>query len=201
MSFPHASSLATLSASLVLGLTLAACSSDEPPEDTRSRTELNASDVLDTLHVRTTVSRVQGRLSQPQRTELEDETGRVLAGYLAAAYLHERPSDGYRGSFPGFTRGARELALRDVDTVADASYATAEQVRPRGAVAFLSVVAPEGRPVGVTARVFLDLAVSEGGRNRLVQVRGRLLLSPADDSWRIFGYDLSLDSPVRRKGR
>lgn len=194
-----ASWLAGLAALLVLGSTLSGCSTDEGSDDTGSRSRTDVSDVATTLEVRTTVSRIQGRLSKARRARLERNTSQLLAGYLSAAYLHERPADGYRGAFPGFTSGARTLALRDVDTVADASFADAEDVRSRGAVAFLSVVAPEGRPVGITARVFLDLRVTEKGGARTVPVRGRLMLTPGDDRWRIFGYDLSLDTAT--KGR
>lgn len=197
--------LVTLSTALVLGASMAGCSSDEPAgDDVRAPVRSGSVDVLGaTLHVRTTVSRVLGELSPAHRGRLEREAGQLLAGYLAAAYLHQRPAEGYRGAFPGFTHGARELALRDVDTVADGGFADAKTVRPRGAVAFLSVVAPEGRPVGATARVFLNLDVTTAqGRRRAVAVRGRLLLSPGPEQWRIFGYDLSLDSQPRgRRGR
>ena len=195
MSLLHASRLAALSASLVLGLTLAGCSSDGPSDDDVSETRMDTVAALDTtLQVRTKMSRVLGRLSPAQRELLERDAEQLITGYLAAAYLHERPSDGYRGSFPGFTTGARELALEDVDTASDAAFSGVDEVRSRGAVAFLSVVASEGRAVGATARIFLDLSVIEGSQDRDVEVRGRLLLSPAGDGWRIFGYDLSLDT-------
>jgi hypothetical protein len=124
-----------------------------------------------------------------------------MADYLAAAYLHERPATGDQDSFPGFTRGAQALARKDVETTSDAAFSGAEEVRSRGAVAFLSVVAPEGRPVGATARVFLDLAVTDGARDRLLELRGRLLLTPAGDGWQIFGYDLSLGASPAKGGR
>jgi hypothetical protein len=203
MSVLHATRLAVLSASLIVGLTLAGCSSDAAWDDDVSRTRMGASDVLGTdLQVRTSVSRVIGRLAASQRERLERDAGRLLGDYLAAAYLHDRPSAGHRDSFPGFTAGARELALEDVGTTSDAAFSAADEVRSRGAVAFLSVVASEGRAVGATARVFLDLTVVEGDRSRLVEVQGRLLLSPAGRGWRIFGYDLSLDtSPAKRGDR
>jgi hypothetical protein len=202
MSLLHASRLATLSASLVLGLSLAGCSSDGPPDKVSSQIRADASDAPGTaLQMRTSIARVHGRLSPARRQQLERDAGRLLADYLAAAYLHERPATGYDGSFPGFTRGARALALKDVETASDAAFSGADEVRSRGAVAFLSVVAPEGRPVGATARVFLDLAVAEGSRDRLLELRGRLLLSPTGDGWRIFGYDLSLGSSPAKGGR
>ena len=198
----HASRSATLSASLVLGLTLAGCSSDGPPDQGGSQVRTESSqEPGTTLEVRTSVSRVHGQLSPARRQELERDAGRLVADYLAAAYLHERPAAGYRGSFPGFTTGARALALEDVEISSDAAFAEAEEIRSQGAVAFLSVVAPEGRPVGATARVSLDLAVLDGDRDRRVEVRGRLLLSPAGDGWRIFGFDLSLDTLPTEGGR
>ena len=199
----HASRLARLSTSLVLALTLAGCTSGDPAGDPAgengSRTQMDASDVLGgTVPLKTTVSRVLGELSKDERASLEREAAQLIGGYLSAAYLHERPGDGHLGAFPGFTPGARKLALEDVDTLSDAKLARADQVEPRHAAALLSVVAPDGRPVGATARLFLNLSVSEGGRDRLVAVRGRLLLSPAGDAWRIFGYDLSLDLSHKR---
>jgi hypothetical protein len=49
--------------------------------------------------------------------------------------------------------------------------------------------------------VFLDLAVTDGARDRLLELRGRLLLTPAGDGWQIFGYDLSLGASPAKGGR
>lgn len=187
--------LLVLPATILLGLTLAGCSGDTA-DDGGSRTAW--SDARATaLEVRTTVSRVQGGLSRVQRARIERRTAQLLERYLSAAYLHQRAGKGHRRAFPGFTPGARELALRQVGITADGAFPRAEDVRPRGAVAYVSVVAPEGRPAGATARVFLKLDVARGERSRLLQLRGLLLLTPTAKGWRIFGYDLALD-PVRR---
>lgn len=190
--------LVAVPASLALGLALTGCvggsAEDESPRSSASEERGASPQVRTTLDVRTTVSRVQGGLSRSQRARLEERAGRLLSDYLSAAFLHRRPGNGYAEAFPGFTPGARELALRDVDITADGAYAKARDVQPRGAVAFVSVVAPDGRPAGATARVLMKLDVSEAGGNRVVQLRGRLLLTPADAGWRIFGYDLALDS-------
>jgi hypothetical protein len=53
------------------------------------------------------------------------------------------------------------------------------------------VVAAHGRAVGATAKVSLDLRVTEAGRTRPVRVQGRLLLTPTDHGWRIFGYHVA----------
>lgn len=190
--------LLAVPASLVLGLALTGClggsAEDGSPGAGASATRGSTPDARTTLDVRATVSRVQGSLSRSQRARLEERTGRLLTDYLSAAFLRQRTGQGYARAFPGFTPGARELALREVDITADGAFALAKDVQPRGAVAFVSVVAPDGRPAGASARVLMKLDVTEEGRHRLVQLRGRLLLTPADEGWRIFGYDLALDS-------
>ena len=183
--------LAACSALMLLGTVLTGCSSDTGTGEERA-TSTRAGDDDRPLKVTTTVTRVLGELSEEQRRELAVQARTVITGYLEAAYLHQRPSSGYRGAFPGFTRGARALALEDTGVVSDRSFADAEEVRPRGGVAYLSVVAPDGRPVGATARVSVDLAVADSRRTRRLTVSGRLLLTPRADRWRIFGYDLSL---------
>ncbi len=193
--------LAALCVSLIASAALTACSSDDPESSGRGGkipTGASAAHV----HVRTSVTRVHGELSDRGREALVRHAERLITGYVAAAYFHQRPGSAYRGSFPGFTRGARKLALKDTATTSDRTYVDADEIRPRGAVAFLSVVAPHGRPVGVTARLELKLAVVQGDRTRWRKVSGRLLLSPGAHRWRVFGYDLAMaPTAPQRRGR
>lgn len=206
MSRHHASprhrARAGAAASTAVLLALTGCSAGADSSEEEQRRGLDASAVTQPeVRVRTSVARVHGDLSDPQRKQLERKAGRVMSGYLSAAYLQQRPTAGHRGSFPGFTPDARRLALRDARTASGRAFAWADEVRPLGAVAFLSVVAPEGRPAGATARVLLRLAASDDRREREVQVRGRLLLTPAGKRWQIFGYDLSVGTrPMRSAG-
>ena len=187
----------------VLAATLTGCSAEAESAEEEHRSGSVAAAVADPeVSVRTSVARVHGDLSARELRQLEQEAGRLVSGYLSAAYLHQRPTQGYRGSFPGFTPDARKLAYRDVRTASDGAFNWADEVRPLGAVAFLSVVAPEGRPAGATARVLLRMAASDQRREREVEVRGRLLLTPAGNRWQIFGYDLSVATkPMRRSAR
>jgi hypothetical protein len=180
---------------LLLGTTVSGCSSDTTPDDDTS-SATGAATVTRPLRLSTSVTRVLGELSDSQRRQLAVRAKEVISGYVEAAYLHQRPSSGYRGSFPGFTKGARALALKDTGIVSDRSFAGAEEVQPRSGVAYLSVVAPDGHPVGATARVSVDLSVADSRRTRQVTVSGRLLLTPRNHRWRIFGYDLALE-PTR----
>ena len=194
--------LAALSVSVLVATTLTGCSTGGSGAGDEGDGTLEASDITATaLNVRTAVSRVHGDLSGERRHRFAREAGELIAGYFSAAYLQERSAPGYAAAFPGFTPGARRMAMQDVEVAADGGYAWADEVEPLGAVAFLSVVAPEGRPVGATARVLLRLAVSEGERDRVVAVRGRLLLTPEQDRLQIFGYDLSVGSTPRGEDR
>jgi hypothetical protein len=44
----------------------------------------------------------------------------------------------------------------------------------------------------MTARFVLDLTTT-GELRRKVEVRGRLLLTPTDNGWKVFGYDVNKD--------
>ena len=55
----------------------------------------------------------------------------------------------------------------------------------------LDVLAPEGKPAGVTARVVLRFATS-GQSQKTVTVTGRLFLTrTTGGAWRIFGFDVA----------
>ncbi len=196
MPLPHALRLALVTCTaILLGGVLAGCSSVNAPGGADSLAGSGQEGAVRPLRMPTIVTRVLGDLTDAERRQVATEAKQVITGYVEAAYLHQRPSDGYRGSFPGFTKGARALALDDTGIVSDRSFGGAV-VSPRGGTAYLSVVAPEGRAVGATARVSVDLAVDDSERTRRVTVSGRLLLTPRSDRWRIFGYDLAL-SPTK----
>lgn len=208
MSLPHASSRRRLGARkalstvVVLAATLTGCSAmgDSRDDDRRGRIGSSAG-AGGAVVVETAVARVHGTLPVAQRRRLETQAGRLIGRYLSAAYLGQRSTPGHRGAFPGFTPDARRLALRDVSTASDAALTWADEVRPLGAVAFLSVVALEGRAVGATARLLLRMAASDDRREREVAVRGRLLMTPVGKGWQVFGYDLSVSSAPMGKAR
>ena len=62
-----------------------------------------------------------------------------------------------------------------------------EVVRAR---AWFAVAAPHGRPVGLTARLALDLTDPERGA-AATSLTGRLLMTRAEGEWRVFGYDVA----------
>jgi hypothetical protein len=203
--------VASLVAGLLLAATMVACRQDDdgPAPRTGSeraepgRTAAGAAAGLD-LTVR--VTRVSGRLPAARREAVAAKVGRVIGTYVQAAYLEgagagqgaaATRSVGERGTaatgaFAAFTPDAARQARRDRDLLTSAGFGDARKVQPLEATAFLSVLAPKGRPVGATARTTLRFAVTGAdGTTRQRQVRGRVLLTPQNGDWRIFGYELS----------
>lgn len=182
---------------LVLGsLGLAGCTarSDSAPVPTQSPSpsppEVTRATGLD---VRARVTRVAGDLSDPRRRQLSRSVRTVVAAYLDAAFLEGG------GDLPGFTASARSLARRDLDVLSAEGLGGVDRVQPRPgrpAHVYVAAVAAHGRAVGATARLSLDLAVTTDGASAPARLRGRLVLTPTDRGWRIFGYDLALAGPA-----
>lgn len=141
------------------------------------------------------VTRVAGRLADRDRETLARNVGRVLTGFFDDAYLGgEHPRTDFSDAFATFTPGARRRARADRDLLTNAVLGpTTTAVVPRRRTGYLSVLAPYRVAAGVTARVELTyLAEQSEGPDRLVSVRGRLMLTRTrDGGWAIFGYDLT----------
>jgi hypothetical protein len=180
---------------LVPALLLAGCTSDVPAASGAPDTDASDTGATEppSLRVRAEVTLVAGGLSPRQRRTVARQAEATVLAYVEAAFLGDYPrSDGFGDAFPGFTPGARALARKDAGVLTGRRFADAAEVTATAASAYVSVVAPDGRPVGATARVSVDLEVlPDRGEPRPVRLRGRLLLTPSADGWRVFGYDLS----------
>ncbi len=137
------------------------------------------------------VTRVSGDLPAARRDEVARQVGAVVSSYVQHAFLGTSPEADRSEAFVDFTPGARTRVRRDLDLVTAAGLDGAESVTAPRAAAYVSVLAPRGRAVGATARLEVDLEVERADGRVTVPVRGRLLLVPGADGWRIFGYDLS----------
>ena len=126
--------------------------------------------------LRSRVTRVAGPLTDVRRDRVARRARVVVTGYLEGAFL------GTSDPFRAFTGRPRRAARSDAELLAGSG-----GVELRRAHAWFSVAAPEGRPVGLTARVRVELA---DGR-RAESVTGRLLMTRTEDGWRVFGYDLA----------
>lgn len=188
--------VATLALALAMTLGLAACSDDaEPAAEHRPAGHREAAVVRSAGTVPTTVTigEVTGRLPADRRKQLKRAVGRVVDGWLDAAYVGgDFPrSGGFRQAFPGFSSGAKDEARRDLrlmTNVALAGRISAVDVRRRELR--LDVLAVRGRPVAVTGRVLLVFD-TRGRVERRDRVQGRLYLTWRNGGWQVFGYDVS----------
>lgn len=141
------------------------------------------------------VTHVAGRLGARDRRALVTRVGRTLEAYVAAAFVAgDYPRSDFARSFSSsFTRGAARRARADLAVLTNRPLGpTTRAVRAARRTAYLSVLAPEGKPGGVSAAVHLVLDVDRGDRvAQRLRVQGRLLLTPGrPGTWRIFGYDV-----------
>jgi hypothetical protein len=63
-------------------------------------------------------------------------------------------------------------------------------ITPHKSVIRLDVLAVKQHPVGVTAHVFVSFGTT-GDLEQKVRVKGRLFLTPTDNGWKVFGYDVT----------
>jgi hypothetical protein len=91
----------------------------------------------------------------------------------------------------GFTPGARAVAQRDIAVLTNEPIGgrVAEVTLTRMAVT-VDVLAVDKRPVGATAHVLTTFR-TDGKVKRKVRVKGRLVLTRRDGSWKIFAYHVS----------
>lgn len=144
------------------------------------------------------------RMRPAERKQLRDSVGRVVSGYLDAAYFGDYPRGSF-AAFDRFSRGAARRASSDRALLTNAAVGReTESVTPRKKQVRLFVLRDRRGTPGLTARirvVFLQDRVE--GNDRRVLVTGRLLMNRADDGrWQVFGYDLSRsDVPVGKGGQ
>lgn len=182
-----------LAGALVAGLLLAGCTGggdgtggarQAPPSPTVSRARADPTALV------VQVRRVTGRLPGTQRAAVADTVGRVVDGWLEAAYLGEFPRTGTTTPFADFTPGAAARARRQRDLMSNAGLAARiDAARPVRRRAWLDVLAVGRRAVGVTARVELVFATT-GQVTGSHRVLGTLALTPDGQGWRVFGFEV-----------
>ncbi|GAB2883805.1 hypothetical protein [Nocardioides pacificus] len=142
---------------------------------------------------RSRLGKVAGRLPARERAPVVRAVTAVVEGWTNGAYLAgDYPRATFR-IFPGFTLGARQEALRDVDLMSNADIGERiTRVVPARQVVAVDVLARKARPVAATARLLLQFD-TEGEVARRVTVRGRLMLtrSGKGGGWGIFAYDIT----------
>lgn len=177
---------------LALGLAATSCrDAEDAPDapDAAASTTPAEPDVV----TQVSLGKVTGRLAPADGDRLADEVGDVVDGWVRAAYLDGTyPRRDFAGSWPGFSRGAQELAHRDRALMSNEDLGDRiDGVDPHKVVVRLDVLAVKQRPVGVTARVYVGFSTT-GEVERQVRVKGRLFLTRDNGGdWQVFGYDVT----------
>ena len=174
---------------LLIG-SLAACSGDDPGESGEPDDETTSA--APALQSTVKVAQVAGRLPRAPRQRLTADVGKVVDDWIDAAHVGgEWPRTIGSEAWAGFTSQAAGMAKADTAlTSASEISEKVDSVTATKRVVRLDVLAQERRARGVTARVVLDYDTT-GEVAGTVQVRGRLLLTPTKNGWKIFGYDLT----------
>ncbi len=134
---------------------------------------------------------VTGRLDRSARERVREDVRRVVARWVATAYV----GDGWpRGraalAFPGFTPGAAAQARDDRALLSNADLDDRlQEVLVRRHEVTLDVLARDGRPQAVTARLVLGMRLT-GDVERDERVTGSLYLTRTGQDWRVLGYDV-----------
>jgi len=175
--------------SLVLGLAGCSGGDEDDPQGEGSQTGATAERGTPS---KVEVGRVAGRLGKGPAREVAAEVAKVVDRWLDAAYVAgDYPRSDFRNAFPGFTKDAARLAARQgalmsnerVGEDVDGVTATRRVIR-------VDLLAPKGKAAGATAHVNLVIELT-GEVERTDQVRGRVVLTPSKNGWRVFGFDIA----------
>jgi len=134
---------------------------------------------------------VTGTLEKERRKQVVADVGRIVDGWLEAAYVGgDYPRTAFGRSFPGFTAVATRTARGDRDLMSNADLGDRiDGLTVKRRAVTVDLLAVGGRARAATARV--DLGFTTHGTVRRVRVTGRVFLTRRDGRWRIFGYDVA----------
>jgi hypothetical protein len=135
-------------------------------------------------------------LATEARDELQNDVGQVLSTYVVAAFLGSYPRDDFVKALDAFTTGATPKAATDLEELTGAGFKDADTVVASRLTASISAFAPGREALGASAHVDFAFDVTENGSTRVVTVQGRLMLTPVDGRWKIFGYHVMTDDPA-----
>jgi hypothetical protein len=131
------------------------------------------------------------QLSSDARDQLQNDVASVLSTYVVDAFLGDYPRDDFVNALGTFTTGVVDDAAAHLDLVTGAGFGTdVQDVAATKLSATISTFAPKGKVVGATAVVDFAFDVTANGKTSESTRRGRLMLTPEDGTWKIFGFDL-----------
>jgi len=164
---------------------LAGCSGDgaDGERDGRSRGE-------HAVETEAVLGKVRGALDDASAQQALADVTAVVDGWIDGGYGGDYPRTGFDEAFSSFTADARELALGQPGVMSNAEVGgSLERAEITSRSVTVDLLGVEGRPAGATAHVLVTVDLA-GGVDRTDEVRGRLLLTPGKDGWRVFGFDV-----------
>lgn len=144
------------------------------------------------LATTSSVGQVAGRLPRKARRAAAEEVTAVVDQWIDAAHVGgEFPRTVGPEAWKVFTPAAARQARRQsaLTSVAESSEQV-ESVTAKRRVVRVDLVGAGRKAVGATARVVLTYD-TEGEQAQTVRVRGRLMLTPTKQGWKVFGHDLT----------
>jgi hypothetical protein len=150
-----------------------------------------------------TIDKVAGNVHKPYHRRfhahakhLTRQVGQAVDAWFDGGFVGvDYPTHSYPGAFQSFTPQARHDAFQQKGLMtAGPLGAHIDGVTTLQRKVSLDVLAPKGRPSGVTARVVLRFKTT-GNATKKVTVTGRLFLTQSGSgAWRIFGFDVAKGS-------
>jgi hypothetical protein len=194
----------TVAAALVaLALTAGGCggSDSSSPQGAPSSPGASATDGgSPPMATQVALGKVSGTIRKPyrktfkkHRTSLETQVRTAVDGWFDGAFVGVGyPADSFPQAFDTFTDQAAADARRQKLLMTNWKWRKdIDGVTTTQRKVTLDVLAPRGRPAGVTARVRLKFTTT-GHKKKRVTVTGRLFLTRNPQGhWQIFGYDVS----------
>ena len=177
---PDACGLLTGLLACVLPLTACTDDSDDPPP----------SDGPESVALELSLGPGADDLTTEARDDLQNDVGAVLTTYVVEGFLGDYPRD-------DFVRRPRLLhqrtwprrAAQDIDQITGAGFERRRGGRGDPASRPASPPSLPAGKLGVSAAVDFAFDVTEGGTTARSTLHGRLMLTPENGEWRIFGYD------------
>jgi hypothetical protein len=182
-----------------VGLAVAGCgggSDSSTPAATATSTASGTPQVA----TKVTFGTVAGTIRRPfrktfaqHRSHLRKQVGAAVDSWLDGGFVGvDYPRDSFPAAFASFSAPAKRAARHQQRLMTNWKLRhDIDGVTTKHRSVTLDVLAPHGRPAGVTARVRLVFTTT-GNVKKRVSVTGRLFLNegPKGD-WRIFGYDVA----------
>ncbi|WP_028661234.1 hypothetical protein [Nocardioides insulae] len=147
---------------------------------------------------------VTGKLPRAQRQQASAAVGKVVDGWLDAAYLGTYPSTRPQlasASFRGFTKGAAAQASRQAQLTTNAAIAgTIDGATAKRRIVKVDLFAPKGKPVAARANVAMVFDTTGEAEQRR-RVNARLDLTKVEGTWRVFAFDVSNTAVPAGRGK